>query len=164
MRIVEIRKNLLVREDGMIKNISGHHRAKKGWHIGNKVGEKGKFYREVRIRCKIELIHRLVAEAFLKRPIDCENRKYVNHINHIHDDNRVENLEWCTHRENDQRKKMHQSKMLGASFIKSRAKYKKHWYSSIIINGNQKFLGLFETELEAHRAYMKENDIINSNN
>lgn len=42
-------------------------------------------------------IHRLVAIYFLKNP---EGRKYVNHKNCIRNDNRVENLEWATAKEN----------------------------------------------------------------
>ena len=47
---------------------------------------------------KKELIHRLVALHFIDNP---DNKPEVNHINHIRDDNRVENLEWVTKSENN---------------------------------------------------------------
>lgn len=43
-------------------------------------------------------IHRAVAQIFIENP---ENKSCVNHINGVKSDNRVVNLEWCSHSENN---------------------------------------------------------------
>jgi hypothetical protein len=60
-------------------------------------------------------VHRLVAEAFIPNP---DKKQYVNHINCIRNDNRVENLEWCTAKEN-----AHQTEKLHHIIRNSEGKY-----------------------------------------
>lgn len=46
---------------------------------------------------KMITIHRLVAEAFME---NLDGKPLIDHINTIRDDNRVENLRYCTYKEN----------------------------------------------------------------
>ena len=47
---------------------------------------------------KMFRVHRLVATMFIPT---IKGKEYIDHINGIRDDNRVSNLRWCTHQEND---------------------------------------------------------------
>lgn len=48
-------------------------------------------------RRRTELVHRLVALAFLDKP---DGKDYINHKDYNPKNNNVENLEWCTQKEN----------------------------------------------------------------
>lgn len=49
-------------------------------------------------------VHRLVAMAFIPNPL---NKREVDHINFVRDDNRVSNLRWATSKENQHYKMVH---------------------------------------------------------
>ena len=56
-------------------------------------------YHRVYMGGGIRTLHVLIAEKFLENP---EGKPHINHLNGIRNDNRVENLEWCTRSENMQ--------------------------------------------------------------
>lgn len=107
---------------------------------------------------KVFEIHRLVAKCFLKRE---ENviKLVVDHIDNNKLNNKLENLQITTNRENSSKDKFGgSSKYVGVCFKKDNKK----WYSRIQINGKSKFLGYFKTEIDAYLAYQKKLKEINS--
>ena len=95
------------------------------------------------------LIHRLIAIYFIDNP---NNYDYVDHINRNKRDNRIENLRWITKSGNMRNRKNQGKYMKGVWFHKKNNKF----MASITIDYERKFLGCFDTELEANKAYMKE--------
>lgn len=75
-------------------------------HKHNKLIRKLKLTNEGYSACSFSIngknpnftIHRLVLMSF--NPIEGMEDMYVNHINHVRDDNKLENLEWVTPKEN----------------------------------------------------------------
>jgi hypothetical protein len=93
---------------------------------------------------KQPMAHRLVAEAFLG-----VSSLQVNHINGVKTDNRPENLEYVTARDNTVHRLGRKSGYTGVY----QSSGSKKWYSTISVNGKIINLGYYNTEIEAAQAY-----------
>lgn len=83
-----------------IPNFDGYYATKDGNIVcDNRVLSESytRGYKKVKILRQTRTVHRLVAMAFIPNP---NNYPVVNHLNGIRGDNRPENLEWCTQRDN----------------------------------------------------------------
>ena len=108
----------------------------------------------------IRSIHQLVAIAFLGHE-PCGYSLVVNHENFNRADNRLENLEITTQRENTNRKHIpSSSQYVGVSWNKQLKK----WQAYITINRKIKYLGCFTDELEAANKYKEALDALNQTN
>ena len=96
-------------------------------------------------------VHQLVAESFLNHK-RCGYKLVINHIDFNKINNKVDNLEIVTNRENSNRKHIESSsKYVGVQWNTEKRK----WKSTIRINGNRNHLGYFNNELEASEAYQE---------
>ena len=93
-------------------------------------------------------IHVLVAMAFLDF-IPNGHKFVIDHKNEIKTDNRVENLQIISQRENIQKHHKNKNGSLGCVFHPQAKK----WRSEIHINGFNIYLGLFEEKKDALKAY-----------
>ncbi len=92
-------------------------------------------------------IHKLVSNAFLKEKGEVTNHKDFNKEN-----NHVSNLERISQRENVKHSKQRlnsYSRFTGVSYWKRNRK----WGATIFFNGKNKFLGLFDREIDAKNKY-----------
>ena len=105
----------------------------------------------VRMKNGNKSVHQLVAMAFLGH-VPCGHKIVVDHINHDKLNNRLENLQLITNRENCSKDvKNKSSKYTGVSWDKARNK----WVSQIKINGKTVPLGRYKCELVASIVYQK---------
>ena len=91
--------------------------------------------------------HRLIAEAFIPNIL---NKPYINHIDRNRSNNNVENLEWCTSRENQHHRNIGENHECDCIGVKpQRGKF----VARIWIQGKSRALGTYEKENDACKAF-----------
>jgi hypothetical protein len=98
-------------------------------------------------------VHKLVVVTFLNY-IANTRKTVIDHKNNCKEDNRLENLQIISNRENTSKDKNLEKKSSKYTGVVWRAK-KNKWEAQININGIGIYLGLFKNELDAHNAYQK---------
>jgi len=92
-------ENYLIFENGDIVNVNT------GLKLKTSKDKKG--YSRIRLskngKKSNKSVHRLLAQAFIPNP---DNKPQVDHINRITDDNRLKNLRWVTHSQNQINRKI----------------------------------------------------------
>ena len=85
----------VAKKNGKLRVLNGNKKAGSNGYISVKLkGLDGKYH------TKSE--HRIMCDTFIPNP---EKKRVSHHKNHDRTDNRQENLEWVTHRENSRRRK-----------------------------------------------------------
>lgn len=100
---------------------------------------------------KAKIVHRLLMEAFVP---NIENKPFINHINGIRNDNRIENLEWCNQSHN-----IKHSYLIGKSVLTEEKKKKMIESISIILLDPD--TGVYYTSvMDAARTFGVNNDTL----
>lgn len=96
-------------------------------------------------------VHRLVLEVHGSHKHKDITTNWVDHIDGDVANNHVDNLRWVTYRQNNSNTKKHrEGKLLGTLQKPSGL-----WQARITIEGKRYSLGTYETEQEAHEAYVR---------
>jgi len=124
-------ENYLIYSDGRIWS-KKRSKWSKGKFMKPRINKDGYFYLTLCNKGKqtTHKIHRLVALHYIPNP---ENKLYVDHINRIKTDNRLENLRWATNSENQQNKGIRKDNISGHQYI-SYHKQSKRWVFKKTIN------------------------------
>lgn len=116
--------------------------------------DQGYYYVKLHSKSKKQTrsVHLLMAISFLNHKPN-GTKIVVNHINHNRGDNRLENLEIVSNRENCNKKHLpSKSKYTGVTWSSLHNK----WKAQIYIDGKTRHLGLFKSEKVAAATYQRE--------
>lgn len=111
-------------------------------------------YTVIKINRSVSLLHRIIAQHFMKGGKPLTNTDYVDHDKHAngtHQQDILTNLRITNHRGNHANRKRGTSGFAGVSWFARNSK----WRATILINNQRKHIGLFHSELEAARAYIQ---------
>lgn len=133
---------LYVSEDGKIYSSTTYH-GDGSLRERKTTINKGRGYVYVRTSKRNYQVHRLVAEAFIRKP---NGKNYIDHKNGNKLDNRVENLEWVTQKEN-----VHRTIVRGRANLAPKGSYKK--YSQADYDGVFALIKAGATYTEAGKQY-----------
>jgi hypothetical protein len=98
---------------------------------------------------KLHIIHRLLGKYYIPNP---NNYPCIDHIDRNRTNNMLINLRWCSHQQNNMNKSIYgESEYRGVDFKKKNKK----WRAQITINKKNKHIGLYNTEIEAAKAFNK---------
>ena len=110
-----------------------------------------KGYLSVKLNNKSNLIHRLIANAFIPNP---DNKPFIDHIDNNRANNSINNLRWATPSENNYNQKLgkrNKSGFKGVHQIKETGFYR----AQIQVNGNIISIGIYTTIEKAIEARVK---------
>ena len=136
----ELRRIFDYRDGHLIWKIRLNSRTKIGDIVGSLYNDG---YRHVQIYGKRYVEHRLI---WMYYNGDILDGLFIDHINRIPDDNRIENLRLVTLQENQW------NRSTKCCFWD---KANKKWRASIRINGKKKYLGYFDNKVDANNAYLE---------
>ena len=146
MRLITLNGvKLLVYRNGMILRYSdktqGNH-LKKSWNEAKgSINNQG--YISITLNRKKYKIHRIVGYSFLGLDVD-NPKQQIDHIDKNRQNNNMNNLRIVTNQEN-----------LFNQTAKGYTKHGKKYEARIKINNKQIYIGMFDTEEEAHQAYLQ---------
>ena len=141
--IMELKERFEYKDGGLFaKTFAGGNAPK----VGDRCGSlKSSGYRDIRFNGAMHKEHRLIWEMF-NGPIP--NDVEIDHINRIRDDNRIENLRLATRSQNQHNR----TDTKGVSLDNRNPRPR--WRAILQINKVKRLIGTFDTEEEAHEAYL----------